>query len=85
MVSTPDKPILGRLEKIDVRTYWEREDIDFTPWLAEPENSALLGNQNQSHGLIETHKILLPKATVYKIRVQDAEKVVEQELSVVTE
>lgn len=43
MVSTPDKPILGRLEKIDVRRYWVREDLDFTPWLAEPENIALLG------------------------------------------
>lgn len=43
MVNTPDKPILGRLEKIDVRTYWQREDIDFTPWLAEDENIALLG------------------------------------------
>ena len=43
MVSTPDKPILGRLEKVDVRRYWVREDLDFTPWLAEPENIALLG------------------------------------------
>lgn len=35
---------LERLEKIDLRSYWEREDIDFTPWLAEAENIQLLGD-----------------------------------------
>lgn len=38
------KPPLGRLEKVDLRTYWSREDIDFTPWLAEPENIKLLSD-----------------------------------------
>lgn len=33
---------LGRLEKIDLRTYWKREDTDFTPWLAKEENIELL-------------------------------------------
>ncbi|MBE9029921.1 DUF4268 domain-containing protein [filamentous cyanobacterium LEGE 11480] len=33
---------LGRLEKIDVREYWKREDSDFTPWLAETSNIQLL-------------------------------------------
>jgi hypothetical protein len=33
---------LGRLEKIDLRTYWKKEDIDFTPWLAKEENIQLL-------------------------------------------
>ncbi len=33
---------LGRLEKVDLRTYWEREDTDFTPWLAEEDNIKLL-------------------------------------------
>ncbi|BAU09947.1 hypothetical protein LEP3755_04240 [Leptolyngbya sp. NIES-3755] len=35
---------LGRLEKVDLRTCWEREDIDFTPWLAQSDNMQLLGN-----------------------------------------
>ncbi len=39
-----NKPLLGRLEKVDPRNYWEREDIDFTPWLAGTENIKLLGN-----------------------------------------
>lgn len=26
---------LGRLERVDIREVWEREDRDFTPWLAE--------------------------------------------------
>ena len=33
---------LGRLEKIDLREYWKKEDTDFTPWLANEENIALL-------------------------------------------
>ncbi|PIG92281.1 DUF4268 domain-containing protein [Gloeocapsopsis sp. IPPAS B-1203] len=39
-----NKPLLGRLEKVDPRTYWEREDIDFTPWLALTENIQILGD-----------------------------------------
>ncbi len=35
---------LGRLEKVDLRTYWKREDTYFTPWMAEDENIALLGD-----------------------------------------
>lgn len=33
---------LGTLEKIDLRTFWKREDTDFTPWLAEEDNIQLL-------------------------------------------
>ena len=33
---------LGRLEKIDLRSFWKREDTDFTPWLANEENIQLL-------------------------------------------
>ncbi len=35
-------PLLGRLEQVDLRTYWEREDTEFTPWLADADNIALL-------------------------------------------
>jgi hypothetical protein len=34
---------LGRLEKVDLREYWKREDTHFTPWLAQEENITLLG------------------------------------------
>jgi hypothetical protein len=34
---------LGKLERIELRDYWTDESRDFTPWLAEPENIALLG------------------------------------------
>jgi hypothetical protein len=40
----PIKPTLGRLEKVDLRTYWLREDTEFTPWLASEENIGLLGD-----------------------------------------
>ena len=33
---------LGRLEKLDLRTYWRKEDTEFTPWLAREENIQLL-------------------------------------------
>lgn len=34
---------LGRLEKVNLRSCWESEPRDFTPWLAEEENIILLG------------------------------------------
>jgi hypothetical protein len=34
---------LGRIEKIELRSYWRRESTDFTPWLAQEENIQLLG------------------------------------------
>lgn len=34
---------LGRLEKVDLRSYWQREDTHFTPWLGGEDNIALLG------------------------------------------
>jgi hypothetical protein len=37
------KQALGRLESVPLREYWQREDTDFTPWLAEEENLRYLG------------------------------------------
>jgi len=34
---------LGRLERVDLRKHWAREDTDFTPWLGREENISLLG------------------------------------------
>ena len=33
---------LGRLEKVELRDVWEKEDKNFTPWLAKEENIELL-------------------------------------------
>ena len=35
--------ILGRLERVDLRTTWQSEATEFTPWLAEADNLAILG------------------------------------------
>lgn len=35
---------LGRLESVPLREAWKDEAREFTPWLAEPENLALLGD-----------------------------------------
>lgn len=37
------KTNLGRLEKVDMREVWSSEARDFTPWLAQEDNLALLG------------------------------------------
>lgn len=34
---------IGRLGRVGLRDVWERERRDFAPWLAEPDNLALLG------------------------------------------
>jgi hypothetical protein len=36
---------LGKLKKIDLRTGWKHEALDFTRWLAEEENLALLSDE----------------------------------------
>lgn len=39
-------PALEMLEEVkDLRTVWPHEALDFTPWLAEDSNLALLGNE----------------------------------------
>jgi len=35
---------LGRLEPVDLRKVWPNEEIDFTPWLADQENLAILAD-----------------------------------------
>ncbi|MBF0383455.1 MAG: DUF4268 domain-containing protein [Magnetococcales bacterium] len=34
---------LGQLQRVELRTIWQTEDCDFTPWLAQEENLAILG------------------------------------------
>lgn len=34
----------GRLEPVQLRTYWRDKARDFTPWLAKEENLTLLGD-----------------------------------------
>jgi hypothetical protein len=36
-------PNLSRLKRVDLRECWRDESRDFTPWLAQPDNIALLG------------------------------------------
>ena len=40
-MSTSD---LGRLIHVDLRSYWQREDTHFTPWLSQEDNISLLGD-----------------------------------------
>lgn len=36
---------LGTLKRIDLREYWKHEALDFTKWLSEPQNIALLSDE----------------------------------------
>lgn len=36
---------LAKLEKVDLRNVWKHEALDFTNWLAEPENLSLLSEE----------------------------------------
>jgi hypothetical protein len=38
------KQPLGRLTRVELRDIWASEAMDFTPWLAQPENISILGN-----------------------------------------
>lgn len=29
---------LGKIDSVDIRTQWENEEYDFTPWLAQEPN-----------------------------------------------
>lgn len=40
--SMPAKPMLGKLVEVDIRSYWQHEAQEFTPWLAKEENLELL-------------------------------------------
>ena len=33
-------PQLGKLQKVEIRKVWAKEDSHFTPWLAQEENIA---------------------------------------------
>ena len=35
-------PLLGKLERVDLRDVWENEARNFTPWLAREDNLASL-------------------------------------------
>lgn len=39
-----DEKTFGRLEPVSIRTGWQHEALDFTPWLAQDENISLLSN-----------------------------------------
>jgi hypothetical protein len=36
---------LSKLEKVDLREVWKHEALDFTNWLAKPENLELLSDE----------------------------------------
>jgi hypothetical protein len=43
-MASNQKPPLGRLTQVDLREYWEGEATEFTPWMAQADNLALLGD-----------------------------------------
>lgn len=42
--SSMNDGLLGRLERVDLRTVWTSEPAGFTPWLGQPENLKILAD-----------------------------------------
>ncbi|MDE2126264.1 MAG: DUF4268 domain-containing protein [Armatimonadetes bacterium] len=72
------KPALGRLEQLDIKTYWQNEASEFTPWLAQEENLGLLGEAiGLELELVSTEQAVGPfAADIVCKRRADAQKVV---------
>ena len=73
-----EEPELGRVETMDVRTVWPREDHDFTPWLAK--NLELLGG-----ALDMKLKLIQPEAPVGPYYLDILAKEVDRDVKVVIE
>ena len=52
-----DQP-LGRLEPVELRDIWISEATSFTPWLARPENLAVLGEALSIELELEAQEII---------------------------
>ena len=80
MVKMSKEP-LGKLERIDIRSYWANEASDFTPWLAQDENIALLGEtleidievqqSEQRVGLFRADIVCVDTATGHKVLIEN--------------
>jgi len=72
---------LGKLERIDIHSYWTNEASDFTPWLAQDENIALLGETleidldvqqvEQRVGLFRADIVCVDAATGHKVLIEN--------------
>jgi hypothetical protein len=72
-----------RLEPVHLREGWEKENADFTPWLAQPENIALLGLElDLDIEVLEQEKIVGPfRADIYaRDRYTDQKIIIENQL-----
>lgn len=52
-----EKSNFGEIKKVNVRTVWENEQYDFTPWLAEEENMAQLATALGLELEVEGHEV----------------------------
>jgi len=77
----PEK--LSRLEAVELRDIWPKEDADFTPWLAEEENLILLGKELDMDLEFEAQEISVGKFQadiLCKNTVDDSWVVIENQL-----
>jgi hypothetical protein len=73
----------GRLEPVHLREGWEKEDANFTPWLAQPENIAFLSMElGLDIEVIEQEKFVGPfRADIYaRDRYTDQKIIIENQL-----
>jgi len=72
-----NKRPLGRIDKLDVHEYWAGEASDFTPWLAQDENIALLSEELDAELEVQqTEQPVGPfRADIFCLDVQSGKKV----------
>jgi hypothetical protein len=71
----------GRLESVSLREYWHDEARDFTPWLAEEENLALLSETiGLNLELVAVEQYVGPFRADIIARDEDIEVIVENQL-----
>lgn len=74
---------LGRIEKVDIRSQWQNEEYDFTPWLAKEANIQILSDEIGLDLEVEDTEVYIGsyKADIVAIDGEGRKVIIENQLS----